>query len=148
MTANSQIAGEPDFRVDGHVDILYEMFEKHREVPFEDLTDLPVTLDKMKSANVFISVAALYCPDIHNGAGSAGFLSGLVAYAENYLTGLFHIRSAARSQRLHQAKDARSDMAHRKRRRVVGVRPLEARRGRHQSSRPHTHGKKQDRGRQ
>ena len=98
MTVNSQIAGEPDFRVDGHVDILYAMFESHPNVPFEELTDLPVTLDKMKSANVLVSVAALYCPDIHNGAGAAGFLSGLVAYAEKYLTGLSHIRSAARSQ--------------------------------------------------
>ncbi len=95
MTVNSQTAGEPDFRVDGHVDILYAMFESHPNVPFEDLTDLPVTLDKMKSANVLASVAALYCPDIHNGAGAAGFLSGLMAYAEKYLTGLSHIRSAA-----------------------------------------------------
>ncbi len=94
MTVNSQKEGEPDFRVDGHVDILYKMFESHPNVPFEELTDLPVTLDKMKSANVFISVAALYCPDTHNGAGSADFLSGLMAYAEKYLTGLFHIRSA------------------------------------------------------
>ena len=94
MTVNSQTAGKPDFRVDGHVDILYAMFESHPKVPFEELTGLPVTLDKMKSANVFISVAALYCPDLHNGAGAAGFLSGLVAYAEKYLTGLSHIRSA------------------------------------------------------
>jgi membrane dipeptidase len=63
-------------------------------VPFDQLNDLPVTLDKMKSANEFVTVAALYCPDTHNGGGSADFLSGLVAYAEKFLTGLFHIRSA------------------------------------------------------
>ncbi len=86
--------GEPDFRIDGHVDILYEMFESHLNVPFDELKDLPVTLDKMKSAGVLVAVAALYCPDTHNGAGSADFLSRLVDYAEKYLTGLIHIRSA------------------------------------------------------
>jgi len=41
-----------------------------------------------------VTVAALYCPDAYNGSGSAGFLSDLVSYADKYLTGLFHIRSA------------------------------------------------------
>ena len=94
MTVNSQTADKPDFRVDGHVDILYAMFESHPKVPFEELTELPVTLDKLKSASVFVSVAALYCPDTYNGAKAAGFLSSLVAYAAKYLTGLFHIKSA------------------------------------------------------
>jgi membrane dipeptidase len=95
MTANSPIeSGEPDFRIDGHVDILHEMFESHSNVAFEELSDLPVTLEKMKNADVIAAVAALYCPDIHNGAASADFLSKLVDYAERYLTGLFHIKSA------------------------------------------------------
>jgi membrane dipeptidase len=110
MTANSQTpppkvaaipaaaqpleSGETDFRIDGHVDILYEMFESHSNVPFEELSDLPVTLGKMKNADVIAAVAALYCPDIHNGRASADFLSKLVIYAERYLTGLFHIKSA------------------------------------------------------
>ncbi len=87
-------SGETDFRIDGHVDVLYEMFESHSNVPFEELSDLPVTLEKMKNADVIAAVAALYCPDIHNGAASADFLSKLVSYAEKYLTGLFHIKSA------------------------------------------------------
>jgi membrane dipeptidase len=87
-------SGETDFRIDGHVDILHEMFESHSNVPFEELTDLPVTLEKLKNADVIAAVAALYCPDIHNGAAAAGFLSKLVDYAERYLTGLFHIKSA------------------------------------------------------
>jgi membrane dipeptidase len=63
-------------------------------VPFHELNDLPVTLDKIKSANLLVIVAALYCPDTYNGGRSAGFLSELVDYAEKYLTGLFHINSA------------------------------------------------------
>ncbi|MGA3113619.1 MAG: membrane dipeptidase [Syntrophobacteraceae bacterium] len=86
--------GETDFRIDGHVDILHEMFESHSNVPFEELSGLPVTLEKITSANVFVTVAALYCPDLHNGAGSADFLSKLMIYAERYLTGLFHIKSS------------------------------------------------------
>ncbi len=97
MTANPQI--EPvgtgtDFRIDGHVDVLHEMFQSRPNVPFEELADLPVTLEKMKSAGVFAAVFALYCPDTYNGGGSADFLSKLIAYAEEYVTGLFHIKSA------------------------------------------------------
>ena len=86
--------GKTDFIIDGHVDILHEMFKSHSNVPFEELTDLPVTLEKMKTADVIAAVAALYCPDIHNGAAAGDFLSKLVVYAERYLTGLFHIKSA------------------------------------------------------
>ncbi len=101
MTPNSQTppAAQPpepagtDFRIDGHVDILFEMSESHQNVPFEELSDLPVTLEKMKNADVIAAVAALYCPDIHNGAAAADFLSKLLIYAERYLTGLFHIKS-------------------------------------------------------
>ena len=95
MTENPQISqGEEEFIIDGHVDAVHEMFESHSNVPFEELSDLPVTLEKMKSANVLAAVFALYCPDIHNGAESSGFLSRLVDYAEKYLTGLLHIKSA------------------------------------------------------
>ena len=95
MTSISQTEpDETDFRIDGHVDILYEMFESHSNVPFEDLSGLPVTLEKMKNADVIAAVAALYCPDTHNGAAAADFLSKLLNYAERYLTGLFHIKSA------------------------------------------------------
>lgn len=94
MPISQTESAETDFKIDGHVDILYEMFESHPNVPFEELSDLPVTLEKMKNADVIAAVAALYCPDIHNGEASADFLSKLVAYAEKYLTGLFHIKSA------------------------------------------------------
>jgi membrane dipeptidase len=95
MTQEPQIEWPgPEFTIDGHVDILFEMCESHSNVPFDELDELPVTLDKMKSANVLVSVVALYCPDTYNGAGSADFLSGLVDYAGKYLTGLSHIRSA------------------------------------------------------
>jgi len=85
---------EPDFRIDGHVDVLYEMFESHPGKTFEQMTDLPVTPEKMKSAEVFAAVFAFYCPDSYNGSGSADFLSRLFSYAEKYLTGLLHIKSA------------------------------------------------------
>jgi membrane dipeptidase len=95
MTPKAQIESEElDFAIDGHADILFKMFESHSNVPFDELNDLPVTLDKMKKAKVFVTVAALYCPDTYNDAGSADFLSALMAYAEKYLTGLFHVRSA------------------------------------------------------
>jgi membrane dipeptidase len=95
MTAEAKIESEGiDFAIDGHCDILFEMFTSHSDVPFDTLNDLPVTLDKLKKAKVFVTVAALYCPDSHNGAGSADFLSGLVAYAEKFLTGLSRIRSS------------------------------------------------------
>ena len=91
---NESAGAEMDFRIDGHVDVLYAMFESHPNVPFEELADLPVTLEKMKSAGVLAAVCALYCPDTFNGAGAADFLSKLVIYAERHLTGLFHIKSA------------------------------------------------------
>jgi membrane dipeptidase len=95
MNENPQTESKvPDFRIDGHVDVLHEMFKSRLDVPFEELSDLPVTLEKMKSANVLGVVFALYCPDIHNGAGSADYLSSLLTYAEKYLTGLFHINAA------------------------------------------------------
>jgi len=97
MNSSPQIepAGtEADFRIDGHVDVLYQMFESKSNVPFEELSDGAVTLEKMKSAGVAAAVFAFYCPDFHNGAGSAGFLSKLLDYAEQYLTGLVHIKSA------------------------------------------------------
>ncbi len=95
MTPKPQIEFEGlDFAIDGHSDILFEMFESHLNVAFDRLDNLPVTVDKIKSANVFVTVAALYCPDTYNGRGARDFLSGLIAYAGKYLTGLFHIRSA------------------------------------------------------
>ena len=117
-------------------------------VPFEELTDLPVTLDKMKSANVFIAVAALYCPDIHNGAGAADFLSGLVAYAEKYLTGLFHIRSAADLNDCIRQKTPGTIWLIENADALLEFDRSRLARGRHKSGRPHAHGKKQDRGRQ
>ncbi len=95
MTTTGDIESEwPDFTIDGHLDILFEMRQSHSNVPFHELDGLPVTLDKIKSTNLLVIVAALYCPDTYNGERSAGFLSDLVAYAEKYLTGLVHISSA------------------------------------------------------
>ncbi len=94
ITSGDIESGWPDFTIDGHLDIVFEMRQSHPNVPFHELDDLPVTLDKIRSANLLVIVAALYCPDTYNGGRSAGFLSDLVAYAEKYLTGLFHIASA------------------------------------------------------
>jgi membrane dipeptidase len=85
---------DQDFKIDGHVDVLHEMMESHLNVPFQELTDLPVTIEKMKSANVLAAVLALYCPDAYNGSASSGFLAGLINYAEKYLSELIHIKSA------------------------------------------------------
>jgi membrane dipeptidase len=94
MTESLQTEPGEEFRIDGHVDTLHQMFESQSNTPFEELSDLPITLEKMKNASVFAAVFALYCPDDHNGAGAAGFLSKLMDYAGKHLTGLFHIKSA------------------------------------------------------
>lgn len=81
-------------RIDGHVDVLYEMLESHRDVAFDDLPGLAVTLDKMKSVDLAAAVFALYCPDEYDANGSKDYLARLLAYAERHLAGLFHIKSA------------------------------------------------------
>ncbi len=84
----------PFYVIDGHVDILYEMTNSHPDVPFDRITDGPVTLDKIHASNVLAIVAALYCPDEHNGPGSAAkYLEKMMDYAGHYLTGLVHIRT-------------------------------------------------------
>lgn len=90
----------PPFPVfDGHCDILYEMTRSHREIPFDKLEDLPVTLEKMRQSNVLAIAAALYCPDSYNGpATSLRFLESLIEYAGQYLTGLSRIKSASELQ--------------------------------------------------
>ncbi len=80
--------------IDGHVDVLYAMSHSHPETEFDKISDLPVTIEKMKAANVLTIVSALYCPDDFNGeASSAAFLENLISQAEKYMTGLLHIRS-------------------------------------------------------
>ena len=86
--------GRPAVRIDGHVDVLYEMIESHRDVPLEDLPDLAVTPGKMREVGVLAAVFALYCPDDYDGNGSRDFLVHLLDYAERYLAGVFHIKSA------------------------------------------------------
>lgn len=88
---------EPPFPVfDGHCDILYEMTRSHAGISFDKLEDdVQVTLDKMRQSNVLVIAAALYCPDSYNGGGSsARFLENLINYAEDYFTGVDHIRSS------------------------------------------------------
>lgn len=82
--------------MDGHVDVLYEMTNSHPRTEFEKIADLSVTIDKMRAANVLAIVAALYCPDASNGEGSsAAFLANLISKAEQYMTGLMHVRRGA-----------------------------------------------------
>jgi membrane dipeptidase len=81
-------------RIDGHVDLLYQMILSHRDIPLQDLPDLAVTIDKMKSVELFVAVCALYCPDEYNANGSHLFLAKLLDYAQKYLGGLFPIKSA------------------------------------------------------
>jgi membrane dipeptidase len=93
---NNSLFGPPYPVFDGHCDILYEMTRSHGGIPYDKVEDLPVTLEKMQVSNVLVIVAALYCPDSYNGTGSAvRFLANLIDYAEEYLTGLAHIRSAS-----------------------------------------------------
>ncbi len=84
------------FIIDGHVDVIYMMNESQLDVPFESLGHFPVTLEKMAAADVRVIVAALYCPDLYNGAGtSAHYLTQLISFAEKHLTGLQHITTPA-----------------------------------------------------
>ena len=103
--ADKDDSDQPIFAIDGHADILYEMIRSYRDIPFEELDDLPITLDKMREANVAVVIAALYCPDEHNGAStSAGFLSELMDYADKYLNGLFHIRTSSELEKCVREK--------------------------------------------
>ena len=81
--------------VDGHVDILYEMIRHHPDTPFHEISTGPVTLKKLEKGGIRIIVTALYCPDEHNGPGSAAeYLEGLFDMADKYLAGLNHILTA------------------------------------------------------
>jgi membrane dipeptidase len=94
MTEKAQTDSQGfDFAIDGHSDILFEMLQSRLDKPFEELDDLPVTLDKINKARVSVTVAALYCPDTYNDRGSADFLSGLLDYAEKNLSCFVHIKS-------------------------------------------------------
>ncbi|MDY6934635.1 MAG: membrane dipeptidase [Spirochaetota bacterium] len=81
--------------IDGHVDLLYEMTRNHNGIPFDRITDSPVTIERLKRGNVRIIVSAYYCPDEYNGGYSAAeYLENLFNISELYLTGLKHVKSA------------------------------------------------------
>lgn len=91
---NSAKTASPFPVIDGHVDVLYEMTNSREDIPFDQLTNSPVTIEKMRAGSVRILVAALYCPDTANGEGSAApYLRGLIDYASKFMTGLVHVRS-------------------------------------------------------
>lgn len=80
--------------IDGHVDLVYEMIRNHKGIPFPELKDSPVTLEKMESGDVRVITVALYCPDTYNGADTApAFLDILFQYLDGYLEGLMPIKS-------------------------------------------------------
>ena len=80
--------------MDGHVDLLYDLMRRHPGTPFPDCEDGHVTLDKLQQGQVAAFVTALYCPDAHNGSGTANaYLEGLFRYARTHLSGLQQIRS-------------------------------------------------------
>ena len=81
--------------VDGHVDLLYEMIQHHPDTPFHEISTGPVTLEKLEKGDIRIIVTAFYCPDEHNGPGSAiEYLENLFDMADKNLTGLTHIQTA------------------------------------------------------
>ncbi|MBF0509475.1 MAG: membrane dipeptidase [Deltaproteobacteria bacterium] len=81
---------------DGHVDLVYGLMRHHPQVPFHRVASGPVTLSDMNRAGVKVIVSALYCPDEYNGPGtSAGHLRRLFQYADEFLTGLQHVGTAA-----------------------------------------------------
>jgi membrane dipeptidase len=89
---------EPSFQtpavVDGHVDILYRMMNGDKELHFHELSEGPVTPDKLKAGKIRVFIAALYCPDDRNGPNSAlTYLERLLALSETHLTRLQHIRT-------------------------------------------------------
>ncbi len=81
--------------IDGHVDLVYEMMRHHAGVPFPRLATAPVTLEKLKSADIRIIASACYCPDQFNGAGTAlPHALSLISYSMQQFSGLVHINSA------------------------------------------------------
>lgn len=80
--------------MDGHVDLVYDLMRRHPRTPFPDCRDGHVSLDKLQEGRVVAFVTALYCPDIHNGPGTAKpYLEDLFHYSRTYLKGLQQIRS-------------------------------------------------------
>lgn len=73
--------------VDGHVDLVYFLKGHFPQMPFNELTQGDITPRQLTAGHVRVMVSAFYCPDSENGPGtSAAFLSGLLDYAQTYLT--------------------------------------------------------------
>ncbi len=80
--------------IDGHVDLLYEMSRFHPDISFNEISEGPVTLEKLKTGNIRVIVTAFYCPDEYNGPGrSVKYLENLFKISDKYLTGLYKIKT-------------------------------------------------------
>lgn len=75
--------------VDGHVDLVSFLKHHFPKMPFSDVTQGEITLKQLAEGHVRVLVLAFYCPDSENGPGtSTAFLSGLIAYFQQYLDDL------------------------------------------------------------
>jgi len=78
--------------IDGHVDLLYLMMQKFKDIPFSDLPDNHLTLQKFRQGNVRVIISAFYCEDRFNGPEkSVSHLNSLFLYAEKNLGQINHI---------------------------------------------------------
>lgn len=82
--------------IDGHVDLVYAMQQSGSEAPFAELTNGPITPQNLTRGGIRVLVGALYCADIYDGPGTAAaHLRQLMSFAEQRLTGLVKVRTAA-----------------------------------------------------
>jgi membrane dipeptidase len=81
--------------IDGHVDVIYRLMDGEKNISFHELSEGPVTLDKLEAGKIRVFAAALYCPDTQNGPDwSLDYLKRLLAFTETGLKPLKHIETA------------------------------------------------------
>ena len=78
--------------IDGHMDLLYLMMQKFKDIPFSNLPDNHLTLQNFRQGNVRVIISAFYCEDRFNGPEkSVSHLNSLFLYAEKNLGQINHI---------------------------------------------------------
>ena len=81
--------------IDGHIDLLYLMMQKYSKIPFADLPDNQLSLEKLNQGNVRVIISAFYCEDRFNGPeNSVSHLESLFYYAEKNLKSIKQIITA------------------------------------------------------
>lgn len=80
--------------IDGHVDLIYDMMRRVPGTLFSRMKTGHVTHGSLEKGAIRVMVAALFCPDRHNGPGNApACLESICEYARRYLDSVDIIRN-------------------------------------------------------